>query len=192
MRRLLAPVLAIGLLALLAACSTAKHEGAEVAGPGVDWSTPLHGGRTVFTSGQGGASPAVSQASALSTAQQNLPFKIRQPRFSPSPSKIQFDNPDEVQPADRLLAFVYQLPTYGTVLVEEKVSQFQLSDLQARANDPTNPQGAFQMVSVRGTQGLLISGNGIGRIMWIEDGILFSITGESVSPAGVQTLAASL
>src|SRR5207245_1806024 len=151
MRRPLAPALAISLLALLAACSTAKVEGPDVAAPEIDWSAPLHGGRTAYASTQGGAAPAGAEASGLSTAQQNLPFTIRKPRFSLSPSTIQFDNPDEVLPPDRMLAFVYQFPTYGTVLVEEKVSQFKLSDLQARANDSANPPGAFQMVPVRGT-----------------------------------------
>ncbi|GIU99310.1 MAG: hypothetical protein KatS3mg014_0926 [Actinomycetota bacterium] len=45
---------------------------------------------------------------------------------------------------------------------------------------------------LRGTYGLLIQGNGIGRIIWLEGGLKFDITGPTVSPDQVILLAEAL
>jgi hypothetical protein len=74
--------------------------------------------------------------------------------------------------------------------VEERSAHLTLADLHRRADAPGVPKDAFQMVAVRATQGLLASGNGTGRLLWVEGGVLFDITGPKVDPSQAQTLAA--
>jgi hypothetical protein len=112
------------------------------------------------------------------------------PQFASRPALIQVDDPAQVPVDDRTVAFVYQLPAAGTVVVEERNAHLTLTELRRRADAPGVPADAFQMVPVRATRGLLVSGNGIGGLLWVEGGVLFDITGPSVSPSQVQALAA--
>ena len=98
---------------------------------------------------------------------------------------------------EKSVALVYQFPEEGTVLIQESLpgdwSIAQMREtVEAHANepdgDPTAPR-AFQMVGVRSTEGLLVQAHNVGRIMWIEDGILFDITGPTISPDQVLAIA---
>src|SRR6266496_820601 len=46
----------------------------------------------------------------------------------------------------------------------------------------SSPADAFQMVPVRATEGLLVSGSGISGLLWTEGGVLFDITGPQRQP----------
>ena len=112
-------------------------------------------------------------------------------------------------PANGQIAFVYDLADYGgPVLLEEGLAgNFSIDVFKqmvnAHASDPAVSSDftsktpgpflpAFQLIDLRGTQGLLIQGNGIGRVMWIEDGVLFDIKGKAISPDQVIKLAETL
>jgi hypothetical protein len=146
--------------------------------PSIDWDAPLRGGMTV---------------SSLAEAQQYVPFRSRVPRFAGARLlRIQVDNPSEVAPTDRLLALVYDLPSHGRVVVEEKLSHLTEEFFARRANAPDSPPGAFRLIRARGLQALLITDGRVGRVMWIEDGVLFDVTGLSVGPDEVVSLASEL
>lgn len=152
-------------------------EGHDLGEPPVNWDSPLLDGVNL---------------SSLQAAQPNLPFTPVAPRFG-APDVIQIDDPAQVQPTDQTLALVFHLQDYGTVLVEERSpGDWSLAQMQARADDPSAPPDAFQMVPVRNTSGLLIQGDGVGRVIWIEKGILFDITGPAVAPQQVLKLAEGL
>jgi hypothetical protein len=127
---------------------------------------------------------------SVTQAARYVHFKVREPRFASRPALIQVEDPAQVPVDDRTVAFVYHLPAAGTVVVEERSAHLTLAELRRRADAPGVPVDAFQMVPVRATEGLLVSGNGIGGLLWIEGGVLFDITGPSVSPSQVQSLAA--
>jgi hypothetical protein len=167
-------------LVLLAACGRSAPgdqppPSAASGRPPSNWEVPLHGGRIVASAKQ---------------AAHYVHFTVHQPRLAIRPALIQVEDPAQVPAEERTVAFVYHLPASGTILVEERSAHLTLADLRRRADAPGVAKDAFQMVSVRSTQGLLVSGNSIGRLLWIQGGVLFDIIGPSVSPSQVQALAA--
>jgi hypothetical protein len=146
-------------------------------GAPINWEVPLHGGRIV---------------ASVKQAARHVHFTVHKPRFAIRPALIQVDDPAQVPVEERMVAFVYHFPASGTILVEERSAHLTLADLQQRADAPDVPKDAFQLVAVRATQGLLVSGNGTGGLLWIEGGVLFDITGPKVDPSQVQALAALL
>jgi hypothetical protein len=68
------------------------------------------------------------------------------PQFASRPALIQVDDPAQVPVDDRTVAFVYQLPAAGTVVVEERNAHLTLTELRRRADAPGVPADAFQMV----------------------------------------------
>jgi hypothetical protein len=150
-------------------------------GPPIDWKRPF------------GTSPVVS---SVREAERLVTFEVRKPAFGVEPSLIQVEYPNQVEPRERTLAFVYELPRYGIVVVNERLSHFTQADLEARANEPTVPEGAFRMVQMESRHGsvdaLLVSSARVGRLLWIDEGILFDITGPAVSPEAVVSLGVRL
>jgi hypothetical protein len=167
-------------LVVLAACGRGAPEDqppppAEPGRPPSNWEVPLHGGRIVASATQ---------------AAHHVHFTVHMPQFASRPALIQVDDPAQVPLNERTVAFVYHLPAAGTVVVQERSAHLTLTDLRQRADAPGVPTDAFQMVPVRATQGLLVSANSIGGLLWIEGGVLFDITGPTVSRSQVQALAA--
>lgn len=152
------------------------------AGPPIDWEQPFSNLGVTF--------PTVEEANAV------LPFKIVVPNL-PGPDLIRTISPEVAAMRDRVVALVYHLPAPGTVWVAESLPggknvEWLKKFVAARANDPwRDPEAppAYQMVPLRGTEGMLVKGNGVGRIIWIENGILFDITGPTVSPEQVMAIA---
>lgn len=162
----------------------------------IDWETPFGADAPSFES--------------VAEAQLEVPFEIvSSPASWGNPKLIQIVPPSSISdPADEQLAMVFDLADEGPILLEEKLAgEYSLDVLkqlaEAHSTDPavssdypTPTQGpflpAFQIIALRGTQGLLIQGNGIGRVMWVEDGVLFDIKGKTVSPDQVVNLAESL
>lgn len=162
----------------------------------IDWTIPFGADAPTFDS--------------VAQVQQDLPFRVVEPTSWGTPETIQEVSPSQItDPTDEQVVLVYDLPAVGgPILLEEKMAgdyslqvlkelaQAHASDPAVSDNFPSNTPGpflsAFQMVDLRGTQGLLIQGNGIGRVMWIEGGVLFDIKGEAVSPDQVVKLAEGL
>ena len=185
-------LLAVGLLAISSAC--AKSPGADQpaggvsagavasgGGPPINWNSPLQDGVTV-------------QGAAAATT--DVPFKVVDPRVG-NPSLIQVDDPAQVAAASRTVAFVYNLPGDGIVNVEESTAATGMgANLVARANayaaDPTpDPAAAsFQMVALGDGQALLVSQGGRGAELWVQGGVLFEITGQTLTSDQAQELAA--
>ena len=142
-------------------------------------------------------------------AQRYLLFTLRVPKLPVAPSKIWVE---ETRPREfREVAFIYHMPAYGTVEVGERpaityrggrlvpLDTTTLLALAEHQNDPLGPNeghavtpGAAAVVVVRGTQALLIQGQGLGRVEWIEDGIHFIVQGSALSPSEAQALANAL
>src|SRR6266487_3959547 len=159
-------------LVLLAACGRSAPEdqpppAAKPGGPPSNWEVPLHGSRIVASAKQ---------------AARHVHFSVREPHFASRPALIQVDDPAQVPVDDRTVAFVYHLPAAGTVVVEERSAHLTLAELRQRADAPGVPADAFQMVPVRATEGLLVSGSGISGLLWTEGGVLFDITGPQRQP----------
>lgn len=135
----------------------------------------------------------------MAEAESYVNFKVAVPGFATA-DLIQVDNPESLAIEDRTVALVFGSLIFegedlGDVIVEESepgvhsVEQFRaISESPPTGASP----GAFQVVSVRGTDGLLVSGNGIGRVIWIESGVLLQILGSRISPDQAQALAKAL
>ena len=129
------------------------------------------------------------QMSSVADAQPHVAFQIVLPGFL-QPDLIQIDDPTQVSPDEETVAFVFHTTNYGTVVLQEsEPNGWTVGQMQARANDANAPAGAFQMVKVKGIDALLIQGSGIGRVMWLKNGVLFNLTGNQISPQQVQNLA---
>ena len=98
-----------------------------------------------------------------------------------------------------MVVFVYHLSPFGNFVVEESEPGFwTLAHMRGRAEAPlptgssTESPDPFVMVPVRGTEGLLVQGHGLGRIMWDENGVLFDIFGETLTVPQALELAEKL
>jgi len=164
----------------------------EQGGPPIDWEHPY------------GGPQFKSLAEAEEVLKDALPFTLIVPRWG-QPDIIEI-LPDaaEVPPEARVVGLIYHLPDEGTVLVEEQLQgAWTLEHLKEMADtnygtlDGQSPQPVagpdpFQLVDIRSTKALLIQGNGVGRIIWLENGLRFDITGPTVSPEEVISLAERL
>jgi len=168
-------------LVLLAACGRGAAgdrppPAAKRGRPLSNWEVPLHGGRIV--------------ASAMQAARY-VHFLVHEPQFASRPALIQVDDPAQVPVDDRTGRV--RLPPSGRrngrrrgaqrAPHADRAAAARGRSRRARRRLPDGP-------GARATQGLLVSGNGIGGLLWIEGGVLFDITGPSVSPSQVQALAA--
>lgn len=155
-------------------------------GPPIDWNHPLGG----------------SDFPSVAAAQKVIPFTIVTPRWGQPDVVETLDpaNPAEVQ----IVALIFHLPEEGSVVVEEQLQgmdsvdhlrQLAETNYGSVGHEPSPSPGTpdpVQLVPLRGTYGLLIQGNGIGRIIWLEGGLKFDITGPTVSPDQVLALAEAL
>jgi len=51
---------------------------------------------------------------------------------------------------------------------------------------------AHDIVQMRGTEGMLVQGRGLGRVTWVEDGVRYDLMGETASADQVLALAKAL
>jgi hypothetical protein len=165
--------------------STNARNTNEPSGPlPINWETPFYHGRIL---------------SSVPEAQLLVSFKIKVPNFGAQPTLIQVEDPTSVELTDRTLVFVYKLNGYGIVNVLEDARQQAIqteTDIQRQADSPpagTAP-GEFRAVRVRTTKGLLVSGrmgsNPNGRsLLFIEDGVHFTISGPTLTTSDVEALA---
>ena len=157
-------------------------------GPPIDWDHPLGG----------------PDFPSVGAAQDVVAFSIVTPRWGTPDMVETLPDPANVPPEVQIVALIFHLPEEGTVVVREQPQGMDSVDhLRRRADtdfgsigrEPSPAPGTpdpFQLVPLRGTYGLLIQGNGIGRIIWLERGLKFDITGPTVSPDQVLALARGL
>lgn len=142
----------------------------------IDWDRPLQGGKVL---------------ASAADASSSIAFTPVVPKFSTSPHVIEVDQ-GGLTVDQRAIAFAYDMPTLGKVVMVERKAPYSQDTLLGMASNNSFGPGAYQVVSARGSKALLIQGRGIGRLQWIEQGLLFDLYGESISPAAVQQLAAQV
>lgn len=157
-------------------------------GPPIDWTHPLGG----------------PDFPSVAAAQKLIPFNIVTPRWGQPDVVETLPDQANVPPEAQIVALIFHLPEEGTVVVREQpqgidsvdhLRQLADTDYGSVGRTPSPSPGTpdpFQLVPLRGTYGLLIQGNGIGRIIWLEGGLKFDITGPTVSPDQVLALAEGL
>jgi hypothetical protein len=143
---------------------------------GKDWTTPFNGAGT--------------QVASVAEAQQLVTFKILAPqRFVPA--KIFANSSVDV------VGFSFNLPNEGNgwvQLVETKTTatalQYQQNFLAAAAQQP----GFFSSTTLDTGRvaATMAAANGIGRLLWVDNGVQFDITGEGISPAQVTSLVSQM
>jgi hypothetical protein len=172
----------LSLIVAIAAPACTGVSRAPDEGPPIDWERPFHETGPTF------ATPV--EANAV------LPFKVVVPSL-PGPNLIQTLPPASVPKDEQVVALVYHFPGAGTVVIQESLPgdkdlgwlrETVAAHADEPVDDPAAPQ-AFRIVDIRKTEGMLIQGNGVGRIVWIEDGLLFDITGPTVTPEQVLAIA---
>lgn len=159
-------------------------------GPQIDWENPYHGAGEKYAS--------------VEDAQSQVWFEIVVPSFG-KPDLIQVtpvDTPKELTS----VAMVFHLPQGGTVLVEEMPAvgddseglraiaaahEGELADVPAGDLSPAT-EAAYSIVSLRGTEALLVQGQGLGRVMWVEAGVRVDLLGPNLTASEAIELAKSL
>lgn len=155
-------------------------------GPSINWDNPM-GGTGIITDF------AHAQASG------GLPFSPVRPNFDAPPVRVSVSDPAETLPSEtHFLTAVYKFPAGspgfgedGRVLVMERDTTLTSDDLKQVLADPPGPASGFQLIDLQGVPGLLITNadKSIGRVEFIRDGVMFDVTGPSLSPDTAQTLA---
>ncbi len=152
--------------------------------PRIDWDKP-------FRDGVGTTTAGAKTAGALT-------FQPRPPRFAEPPVSILVTNPATTPLDQRAVAFVYRFPTGtdfptdGRVVVTQTATDLTVANLEATVADPPGPPENFRMIDLAGQPALLIQGDGVGRVRFIRNRVMFDITGPAVSPAVVSQLATQL
>jgi len=153
-------------------------------GPKINWDAPL-----------GDAKLTSARAAAKDGA---LTFTPRTPRFSVAPVDVQVSDPAATPPADRAVAYVYKFPigadfpTDGRIRVLEYATSSSEADLEGVAKNPPGPAEDFAVITIAGHPALLVQADGVGRIQYIQNGIMYDITGPSAPTTVVKKLAAQL
>jgi hypothetical protein len=185
-------VVTITTIAAVAAAATgqpspaSKNSAAQenIADPQINWDEPLPGG-------------IVSSAMSARTVGQ-LPFAPTLPRFPLQPALIEVTNASTTAPDWRTIAYVYRFPLGpdfhgdGRVRVLEYQTKVTESQLEAVAANPPGPPADFRVIRVNGHGALLVQGNGVGRVQYILNGIMYDVTGPAISPAEAERLAAAI
>lgn len=155
-----------------------------VVAPSIDWSAPLRDGI------------ALNNAADLGPY---VPFTVVDPRLG-TPSLIQVDDPTQVPPDLRLVAFVYDnLSGYGLINIEEQQAPPGMEqNLEQRAADsaatpsPDPSAAQFHILSINGQNVLLGSQLNHASTLWVQGGVLFEVTGPDLTPDQATTLATQL
>ncbi len=140
------------------------------------------------------ASPLVNgqPAASLAVAASDLTFTPREPAQMGPPVEILVTAPTGSTPASRVVAFVYQDPSYGRFWLIEQESQTSQTELEALAStcDPTQGcEGTWSLQPLGdGTNALSISGQQANGLFWLRNGVLFNVLG----PPGTFSMTAAI
>jgi hypothetical protein len=169
-------------------CARSTPTSREGPRPPIDWSHPLGG----------------PDFPSVAAAQEVTAFEIVVPRWGKPDVVETVPDPADQPPEMQLVALIFHLPEEGTVVVWEQpqgtdsvdhLKQLADTNYGSVGREPSPGPGTpdpVQLVPLRGTYGLLIQGNGIGRVIWLEGGLKFDITGPTVSSDQVLALAEAL
>jgi len=176
---------AIGAVAC--ATATGQHSGitarpVSADGPRINWDSPLPGGKASST--------------RTARADGRLPFSPAIPRFGRRPILIQVTGTASTDPPT--VAYVYRFPAGkdfpadGRVVVLEYQAEITESQLEAVPADPPGPAADFTVIRINRHGALLVHANGIGRVQFIEHGVMYDVTGPAVSPGEAEYLASEI
>lgn len=158
-----------------------------LAAPNIDWQRPY-----------GAQAPTFEQ---FGDAQEAVEFAPLLPAFA-EPDLIQTTPLDTVS-GGQALVMVFTLIPEGTILVEEMpAGDMTVKDLESIADAHSGEAAdsatgstseafvpAYSIVALRGTEGLLVQGRGLGRVVWLEGDVRIDLMGESASPEQLLVLA---
>lgn len=153
-------------------------------GPKINWDAPL--GDAKWTSARAAAKDGA------------LTFAPRTPRFSVAPVAVQVSDPAATPAADRAVAYLYKFPlgadfpTDGRIRVLEHATTSSEADLEGVVKNPPGPAEDFAVITIAGHPALLVQAEGVGRLQYIRNGIMYDITGPSAPTAMIKKLAAQL
>jgi len=147
-------------------------------GPKINWDAPLGDARLTSAS-------AAAKDGALT-------FTPRTPQFSVAPVTVQVSDPDQA------VAYVYRFPlgvdfpTDGRIRVLEYATSSTEADVEGVAKNAPGPPEDFVVLTVSGHRALLVQADGVGRIQYIQNGVMYDITGPAAPTDVVKKLAAQL
>lgn len=146
-------------------------------GPPINWDNP------------GGAA---ARRTTLAAAKRDgaLPFDVPRPAVGMEPVTVQVADPAKVPARARSLYLVYRFPTGpefpedGRLVVSVEQTTATVRTLRDMA-EHNQPADGYEMVQVAGREALLIqdADHRIGHVVYIADGVRYSVTGPAVSPA---------
>jgi hypothetical protein len=152
--------------------------------PSINWDRPV----------QDGIDTTLDRAKADG----QLPFDVSAPRFGRAAATVQVTRPDHPEATGRFLALVFKFPespdypTDGRVLLQESVqAPMTAADLDVMAQD-TYPGMTYTRFTASGGEGILLSANGIGRVILLRRGIKYDLTGPALTPQQARQLAQQL
>lgn len=153
-------------------------------GPKINWDAPLPEGKMSSVDG------AVRDGA--------LTFIPTPPSFSMAPVAVQVSDPSLIATDDRAVVYIYRFetgpdfPTDGRVRVLEYATTSSETELEGVAKNPPGPAEDFSVISIAGHSALLVQGDGVGRVQFIREGVMFDVTGPAVPIAFAEKLAAQL
>lgn len=162
--------------------SSAPQE--QVPQPRINWDKPLPGG--------------VVSSEQTARTDGRLPFAPSLPRFALHPALVEVTNARTTATSQRAVAYMYRFPlgpgfrSDGRVRVLEYKTQVTESQLEAVAANPPGPAADFRVIRINGHGALLVQGDGVGRVQYILNGIMYDVTGPAVTPAEAEKLAAEI
>jgi hypothetical protein len=187
----IAVAVSAAMAGMVAACANAAMTGQHsdvraravgTEGPRINWDSPLPGGK--------------SSSTRTARADGRLPFAPTVPRFGIRPALVQVTNPASHDlPA---VAYVYNFPAGqafpvdGRVLVLEYQAEVSEQQLEAVPADPPGPAADFTVIRINGHGALLVHANGIGRVQFVQHGVMYDVTGPAVSPQEAEHLASEI
>lgn len=157
-----------------------EDEHAPYSDPSIDWENPIAG----------------VPVSSLAEVADFLPFSVRIPKGLGQPAKILVSEPG-IERHSRIIAFIYDTPSYGLVVVTEHRPELPPDEYDAanrsllELNGRPDVYGSFEIVRIRnGADALLTSSEDGGQstIFWLEDGIEFIVKGPSVGRGNILQL----
>ena len=187
----IAITVSVALAGTVAACANAaapgQHSGVRARvvgadGPRINWDSPLPGGKASST--------------RTARADGRLPFAPTVPQFGLPPTLVQVTGPASND--QRTVAYVYHFPTGNAFPVDGRVRvlEYQASitekQLEAVAANPPGPAADFTVIMINGHGALLVHANGVGRVQFIEHGVMYDVTGPAVSPEEAEHLASEI
>ena len=162
----------IGCGALLAASLVACGSSPKDEGPVVNWDMPF------------GAGPVVPDV-ATAVKVGHLAFRPVVPHFDQAPTLLQVS----ARPDIPTLAVVYRFPlgggftTDGRVSLTESAADMSNDAVLATVDNPPGPRDDFTVVDLgRSQKALLIHAQGLGRVRFVRDAVMYDIAGPGLTP----------